>query len=140
MSCGDVVVPALGGDAFVTTCTFGLGDEQCDDGNNCTDDVCLADGSCSHDVRSEVCVVGGRCFDDGGANPDDWCALCLLDQSKTSWSVRACDDSNDCTGDTCDPDGQDCVFAPLSDIACDDGQDCSDDDRCEVGVCVATPC
>ena len=52
--------------------------------------------------------------------------------------VNLCDDSNDCTKDTCK--GEDgCVHEDLTQGECMDGDACTVGDHCEVGVCLGTP-
>src|SRR6266850_7002063 len=47
---------------------------------------------------------------------------------------NACDDSNPCTDDLCDPD-LGCVHANNS-LQCSDGNSCTTNDVCNSGVCV----
>ncbi len=48
-----------------------------------------------------------------------------------------CDDGNDCTMDTCDPE-LGCLHEALSGTDCNDANVCSLADHCEAGVCVGT--
>lgn len=50
---------------------------------------------------------------------------------------QACDDSNPCTDDTCDPNTGDCVYTDNSD-PCDDGDACTSGDTCTGGVCAGS--
>jgi hypothetical protein len=52
----------------------------------------------------------------------------------------SCDDKNDCTIDSCDPDTNQCVYDKLADgISCEDGNPCSINDVCKNGLCYAGP-
>ena len=54
-------------------------------------------------------------------------------------SPAACDDSNPCTVDGCDPTGACTHSAAPEGTACDDGNPCTTGDACGAGVCVGTP-
>ncbi|MBU0718399.1 MAG: hypothetical protein KJ749_09140 [Planctomycetes bacterium] len=54
----------------------------CDDGDGCTEDICEADGTCSHELN----------YDD-----DVWCC------NPTFGTLERISDFNDCTVDVCDP-------------------------------------
>jgi hypothetical protein len=155
---GTLRVVACGGDG---SC---VDDENCDDGNPCTEDRCISYDPdaplcevvqrCSHSQVADgtscgsgkVCADGecgeNRCegvvCDDDNACTDDECNY--VDGTCYFPSV-VCDDRNECTYDTCDPaDG--CIFTPDQGK---DGTECFNDLRsppfgvCEAGVCVA-PC
>ncbi len=50
-----------------------------------------------------------------------------------------CDDSSDCTTDSCDVKTGKCVFTPAADAAsCNDGDPCTTPDACKAGKCVGT--
>jgi hypothetical protein len=90
-------------------CAVPLGSRCSDDGDPCTDDLCM-NGTCAH-VPVDGCTV---CTDDGD-----------------------CDDGNPCTADSCAAAG--CAHAPVSgcltcttDAQCDDGDACTED-RCGAG-------
>jgi len=114
-------------------------DSDCDDGNDCTKDLCTEDMNCLHN-----CLEGDKC-DDG--NPFTWNDKCLLDPfSDKCFCTGAlecigdkdCDDGNDCTGDWCDKNGQ-CHHDCLIDEKCDDGDPDTVKDSCTfsaVGECV----
>jgi hypothetical protein len=87
----------------------------CDDGIDCTDDVCNESSqSCSHAPSAGQCLIGGACFSAGTPNPSNDCQECIPATSQTDWSA---DDSN----------------------ACDDGNNCTDSDHCSGGTCTGTP-
>ncbi len=90
----------------------------CDsDGDECTQDVCLG-GVCNHPLGLANCLIGGQCFVDGALNPDNVCTSCSAGVNQESWSP-----TNDGMG-------------------CDDGNWCTLDDACSTGTCVgaATDC
>jgi hypothetical protein len=93
--------------------------ESCDDGNECTEDVCT-EGCCEN--RPIVC-------DDGNACTTDRCdpaAGCI-------YTPIVCDDQDACTTDACI--GGICVY---TEIVCDDGDSCTID-VCVDGTCRYTP-
>lgn len=121
-------------------------DNECDDGNLCTDDICLPGGECENPPVD--CDDGNPCT----SNDCDPTIGCL----STPVNGEECDDGNDCTeGDVCT--GSVCQGIAisgccLSNSACDDGDPCTDDycvdqscenvpkdcsvaDKCSVGVC-----
>ncbi|MGD2107960.1 MAG: hypothetical protein PVI86_01085 [Phycisphaerae bacterium] len=131
----------------------------CDDGDLCTEndtcdaDVCVgtpidcsglddqcnvgvcnpSDGSCETAPANEgaTCDDGDPCTETdvcgGGVCAGTFilgCINCVLDGD--------CDDSNDCTDDTC-PNGA-CLFTDISG-PCEDGDACTVNDTCVAGVC-----
>ena len=100
----------------------------CDDGNACTNDACdptggdclvtdVADGSfCDFSGSAGQCV-DGTCED---------AELCLDADTR-------CDDTNECTEDTCEPIAAMCAHTPVG-----DGTDC--DLGGNTGVCTAGTC
>lgn len=123
------------------TCVLAGGccsDGECDDGNECTDDGCLA-GTCSHTNKP----IGTLCADDGATCTDDIC----IDGSCSHAPVEVrCDDGNECTEDFCDPTDLNadpmtgCVNRPLPDGTLCNGapsmDSCDAQDTCVAGVCV----
>ncbi len=103
------------------------GPEECEDGNECTDDACV-DGECVNTPNTNPCNDGNACTMndtcDGAGN-------CV-------GSGVVCDDQNDCTTDTCNP-GKGCVFTPDIGETCDDGDACTENDTCDQdGNCEGT--
>jgi hypothetical protein len=100
---------------------------DCDDGNVCSDDVCV-EGGCTYSVRTGPCVEGnvtGECED----------GLCVV-----ACVVRAdcpVNASTPCLSPVCVDNV--CVDEPLSAVACDDGDACSLNDTCVDGACVGVP-
>ena len=137
---------------------------DCDDGNICTGDSCLADGGCAHTTLDgvpcddgsvcsldDVCVgdvCGGGATtscDDGNECTADLCHPvsgcyhelgdnpCCDDQG-----VNICDDGDHCTTDSCDPDTGEC-FYDFNALPCDDQDSCTGPDLCTEGACVGAP-
>ena len=75
------------------------------EGTACPEGLCRAGG-----CEAGRCYIGARWFDDGTANPDDDCALCAVQASRTAWTDEvagtACaTDGLTCTTDACDGAG-----------------------------------
>ena len=110
-------------DLGTETCVYDPID--CDDGDGCTVDVLLADGSCVH----EAC-------DDGDPCTDDHC-FPLIAEGVCYFLPKDCDDGNSCTLDSCDPASGACGNTALANgVLCDDDDLCSVDDVCAEGACV----
>ena len=99
----------------------------CDDGNDCTDDLCNGEEGCE-----QVGLQGDECKDGNPCTVADHC-----EQGVCVGSPVACDDSNHCTDDSCDETGG-CVFNANT-LPCDDGDACTLGDECEDGDCVGIP-
>jgi len=95
----------------------------CDDGNECTKDLCKGSGGCQHEV------IEGECKDGDPCTAGDHCQ----DGSCVGNPV-ICDDDNACTDDKCDGLGG-CVFENNT-SDCDDQDPCTVADECEQGVCL----
>jgi subtilisin-like proprotein convertase family protein len=122
---------------------------QCDDGHDCTTDVCLGDGTCNFQVVPGWCLLDGACVPNGTRKPDNDCFGCVAGTHRTQWTMLAnqtiCDDGDPCTyQDACQAGACVAVVNP-----CDDENECTDD-SCEPGVgcrheehtrpCVAAHC
>lgn len=147
-----------------------MGDEECSDGVDCTDDTCGPSGTCMHaevDTRcaeGEVCIAATGCQPESDCNADD-CAdalrvaltcqvgACQADGTCLGETTCAagesccgdgtcmdCDDGNPCTEDSCDSSG--CVNTPLDGTPCDDGDFCTGTEVCSAGTCQSSgdPC
>ncbi|MBT9558712.1 MAG: hypothetical protein IV100_21960 [Myxococcales bacterium] len=97
-------------------------DDQCGDGDDCTEDACTPDFGCLN-VRSPLpcddgdpCTADDTCGDDGCVGIDD-----------------GCDDGNACTTDACSASG--CVHSPSGAVTCDDNDPCTAVDTCAGTVC-----
>lgn len=111
---------------------------------------------------ADQCEIDGECVDNGTANPDNPCEVCLVIQDDAAWSfddaascddgdactaddacfegtcmgtIALCEDANACTAGTCDPLSGECSFENVEG-ACDDGDPCTPDDVCSDGACV----
>ncbi len=88
---------------------------KCDDGIDCTVDVCT-DGICSSDALVEdACLIDEVCHAADSSPPNAPCMVCDPGVDESAWVPR--------------PDGTEC----------DDGSDCAIDDACQDGACVTTP-
>ena len=102
----------------------------CDDGNDCTEDICNGVDGCE-----QVALSQAECKDGNPCTVADHCeeGVCI-------GSLVDCDDGNPCTDDACNETGG-CIFTHnMAD--CDDGDPCTLGDECEEGVCegVVVPC
>lgn len=101
--------------------------EGCDDGNVVDGDGCS--GACRVELgypctNDAVCVANGRC------DPDS--LLCVARCNTNA----DCNDSNQCTTDTCNTTLGTCAFVDVADqTPCDDGLFCSSNTRCIGGAC-----
>ena len=116
------------------TCTS---DDACDGAGTCTGSLagcsalacetptCNAQGGCDVELKAGWCRIGGECFVDGDAEPNNPCHVCDAAANATGWTntSAACDDGDPCTQkDTCAAGV--CSGAPYT---CDDGLGCTDD-------------
>ena len=117
--------------------------QSCDDGLECTDDVCQGMGLCANQPKAGFCALpvqigaatdGGvgttevRCFKKDDKDPSDTCQLCDPDKDPTKWSPANggyCDDDNPCTKDDYCAEGQ-CKGTYYGD-QCADEYGCTDD-------------
>jgi hypothetical protein len=103
----------------ITNC--GSCGNNCDDGDGCTTDVCVA-GQCANIEIGNCCQSNADC-DDG-----DTCTTnsCVANQCQSA--PLLCTGGDVCTGVQCVP-GFGCEFFPL----CNDGDDCTED-ICDAGT------
>jgi hypothetical protein len=112
-------------------CQYQNNNDPCDsDSNECTDDQC-SDGACTHENNETPCADDGdECTTDvcgGGLCTHPANGQCGCEQNPD------CDDSNPCTDDTCDNNGE-CQYANNTNPCLDDGNACTAD-VCEEGRC-----
>jgi uncharacterized repeat protein (TIGR01451 family) len=113
------------------TCGGGLcsgAPNPCLDSDPCTLDQCDENDGCFNSFsEGEIC-------DDG--NPCTAVDICLTSPTEGCYGFeeQTCDDSLNCTSDSCDGAGG-CIFDPLD---CDDGNPCTDNTCDEVLGCVST--
>ncbi len=99
----------------------------CDDGNDCTKDVCQGEAGCTWEPETGI-----ECKDGDSCTVADHC-----DQGICVGTPVACDDLNPCTDDGCDGSGG-CQFVPNS-APCNDGDPCTVADSCSEGACSGFP-
>jgi hypothetical protein len=112
--------------------------DACDDGDPCTEDLCV-DAVCTSKQRDDVCRIGGSCYEDGTVAPGNKCLQCDLATAAGAWSLVDCADGDACTSDGCSTSSG-CTHLPESGIPCDDGVACSKNDTCTGGVCKGSIC
>ncbi|MEE8311676.1 MAG: cytochrome c peroxidase [Candidatus Binatia bacterium] len=119
-----VVDPPSDADALaVGSMALCASDADCDDGNECTDNVCDASGVCMYPTNTDPCDDGLFC------NGTDTCQAgsCSGHAGDPCAGGAACADQCDESVDSCDvPAGS----------ACDDGVGCTGNDVCAGGTCV----
>lgn len=99
----------------------------CDDGNSCTQDICHIN-VCEHRDHLD----GTACDDGDPCTEGESCSQGVCGGG----SARVCDDHNDCTADSCDPQNGGCVSEAL-----EEGAPCfAGGDRCRPGTCQAGTC
>jgi len=104
-----------------------------EDGDACTQDVCMG-GACTH----PAVVDGAPCLDDGSACTQDVCGAGKCTHPPVSFAVACADDGNACTADVCDK-GACAHLAMGSEKSClDDGDPCTQD-VCLGGGCSHPP-
>ena len=105
----------------------GLVDEvDCDDGNDCTVDVCAGEAGCTHEAMNE-----GECLDGDACTIGDHCEAGVCVGTEID-----CEDGNPCTADSCDGLGG-CASVPQAAV-CDDGDPCTLGDICQDGACAGS--
>ncbi len=125
---------------------------DCDDGDECTDDLCGPPLGCSHKRRDcddgEVCTTDGCSPATGcvhgpaeGEPCDDGDSCTVGDQCSGGECAPGprdpCDDGDPCTADEC-VTGSGCAHGPASDgTPCPDEDRCNGEESCAGGVCTA---
>ncbi len=97
----------------------------CDDSNACTIDTC--------DPKTGACVfeaadAGSACSDGSACTQNDGCIA-----GKCKGKQVACDDSNPCSDDSCNP-ALGCQYVDAN-VPCNDGNPCTIGDLCAGGGC-----
>lgn len=101
-----------------------LTEADCDDGLDCTEDVCTLAGNCSNPPVAGTCAIDGVCYGAGEPDPSGPCA-CEPSADPTTWKCADCGDGIVDLGEACD-DG---------DAVAGDGCDmCQQETMCLVGV------
>ena len=101
--------------------------DLCDDGDDCTNDVCKGADGCEH-----VALDGDECKDGNPCTVADACQ-----QGVCVGTSVDCDDGNPCTDDSCNDSGG-CIFVN-NEETCDDGNPCTVADRCAEAECAGIP-
>jgi cysteine-rich repeat protein len=125
-ACEDGDPCSLGDSCLDGLCVAGA-DVNCNDGNACTNDECLAGEGCTHTHNEAPCNDGSVCTIGDG---------CTGGQCVGGGNTLICDDNNVCTDDLCDA-GVGCVFE-ANEADCTDGNACTLGDHCEDKACVPT--
>ena len=104
----------------------------CDDGNACTE------GSCNPSIGCVQAAKVGDCEDGNKCTGPDSCAAGKC----AGGAEKLCDDSDDCTTDSCDSNTGDCVQAPIIGCGgfCKADKDCDDGSPCTAATCVGGQC
>jgi len=129
-SCEDGQVCTGTGQCIDAVCVVPAAPLACpDDGNPCTDMVCLPGVGCS------ALPMPNRttCNDMNACTKDDIC----VNGACTGGAAVSCTDGNPCTADVCDPIAG-CINTALPNrSACDNGDPCTRDDICIAGSCIS---
>ena len=116
----------------------------CDDGLECTSDLCTIEGLCTHTIAPGACLIEGQCVVSGALHPDNPCLQCEPSSDPTQWIARnqaSCDDGDPCTdNDACDKDT--CAGVPLGSCCgngvVEEGETCDGD--CPESCGAPEPC
>jgi hypothetical protein len=132
-------------------------DSQCDDGWDCSVDICGADNVCAWDYAGCECYQNSQCDDknicttdscQNGAcvqnnnqnNCNDGNACTLYDvcsQGSCSGITNDCDDGWDCSIDSCNLLNGDCIHTTTS-CECENDERCDDGNACTTNTCEGT--
>ncbi len=146
-------------DESLNQCVVCLIDPDCDDGNDCTDDLCVA-GACQNPNFAAGTACGDQTNTDC-TNPDSCNGSGVCQANHEANGTPCTDDGVFCNGDefcqggvcqpsgidpcaatpatpTCDEANDRCIFCQ-SDTECDDGLECTDDFCDADGLCVNDP-
>ena len=99
----------------------------CDDKNPCTKDSCDATKGCVFDYNTDPCDADNNACTVGDICKGGGCV---------AGAKKSCDDSEECTKDSCDAVKGSCVYDALT-TPCEDGNNCTVGDKCGGGKCVA---
>ncbi|PIE17989.1 MAG: hypothetical protein CSA65_06795 [Proteobacteria bacterium] len=75
------------------------------DSVDCTDDICQS-GQCKHPLKTNSCLISGKCYQAGDVQPGSECSTCQPSKSTSTWSsapdnTPCSSDSLSCTDDLC---------------------------------------
>jgi hypothetical protein len=104
----------------------------CDDGKVCTTDSCDQASGCKFANNTLGCSDGNAC------TLGDACS----GGSCQAGAAKVCNDSDNCTSDSCDPAGGSCVFKPIFGCGgnCATVTDCGDNNLCTTDACTNGKC
>jgi len=127
-SCG-TSDPCVGAQACMNGSCTNMGPLDCDDGNVCSADQCVAHVGCQHAPVAD----DTSCRDTTVCNGEEVCRSGVCRPG----TPLACDDGEVCTSDRCDP-ALGCVHDPLPEgQACGQGDVCLGAATCRAGVCTS---
>ncbi len=143
---------------------------KCDDKRPCTEDKCDGEGGCIFTIKKDACLVNGKCYVKGDADPANACLTCDPAADNKAFSPvkdgAKCDTAKapdlctlivsgkcvkgECVPDQTMPKGCD-DSSPCTDDSCDpetgcvftpvkDGTVCTLDDPCKPGTCLNGKC
>jgi hypothetical protein len=121
--------------------------QQCDDGQPCTWDVCL-NWQCENQKLATCCVTTIDC-DDGNPCTNEICTLkpgekagnCSYPKTPGCCvTTTDCDDNKYCTIDTCNYAALTCKYIKPDPSCCDADSDCDDGKLCTVKLCINHQC
>lgn len=138
-SCDDDRFCTSPGTCVSGECT-GVVENDCDDGDDCTDDLCDdVMMECRHTLHPRPGAEGplGEPTCEDGLDNDCDGQTDGEDANCTPCETAAdCDDGNPCTEDSCNDLTGICTNAPAADgTPCEDGEFCTVDEACSAGVC-----
>ena len=125
-TCGTATACEAAATCLAGTCQKGSATD-CSDANPCTTDGCDPVKGCFWSANTDPCSDNNACTA-GDVCKNGACKAGVAIDPKV-----ACDDSNLCTDDSCDP-LKGCVHANNA-VACDDGSKCTTGDVCGGGTC-----
>ena len=122
----------------IETCVF---NEECDDGDSCTADTCIAGACVSNEIQG-CCSTDAQC-DDNYVCTTDVCTNGTCTYTALTGCCQfavECNDSNPCTNDLCI--ANQCAYQPntAESGCCVLPSDCDDGDACTVEACVDSTC
>ena len=102
-------------------------EEDCSDGNPCTNDTCDPKTGCLWKANADVCEDGDKC------TKGEACSGGACKGGKAIDVAKTCDDSNICTKDGCSA-AKGCTHVPFA-SKCDDNDVCTAGEQCKDGNC-----
>ena len=114
-------------DGIDNNCDGAVDENLCDDGDLCTQDVCVPGGDCA-----VILLSGSPCDDGDVCTLEDHC----LEGACANAAILACNDGDNCTVDSCHPTSG-CTHI-AAELVCDDGNACTLVDVCQNGTCTGT--